>query len=61
MCLVSLNLSKQQAASQSEDYFIDMFRKQGAELLNSDRAIDPNVRRRNYNRDSRDRNPGYMA
>eukprot|EP01050_Picozoa_sp_SAG11_P007251 SAG11_NODE_597_length_8296_cov_12.606123_3_plen_113_part_00 len=29
VCLVSLNLDDQQAARQSEDYFIDMFRQQG--------------------------------
>ena len=61
VCLVSLNLDDQQAARQSEDYFIDMFRQQGAELLNSNRAIDPNIRRRTYNRNWRAQNPGSMA
>ena len=61
VCLVSLNLDDQQAERQSEDYFIDLFRQQGAELLNSNRAIYPNIRRRTYNRNWRDQNPGYMA
>ena len=38
-----------------------MFQREGAELLNTNRAIDPNVRRRNYNRAWRESHPDYMA
>ena len=38
-----------------------MFQREDAELLNTNRAIDPNVRRRNYNRAWRERNSTYMA
>ena len=48
VCLVTLNITNQDVARQAEQHFIQLFQREGAELLNTNRAIDPNVRRRNY-------------
>ena len=61
VCLVTLNITNQDVARQAEQHFIQLFQRGGAELLNTNRAIDPNVRRRNYNRAWRESHPDYMA
>ena len=61
VCLVTLNITNQDVARQAEQHFIQLFQRGGTELLNTNRAIDPNVRRRNYSRAWRERNSTYMA
>ena len=50
-----------QTPRQVEQHFIELLRREEAELLSNNRAIDSNVRRREYNRGWRERNPRYMA
>ena len=49
------------ALQQAEQAAIDQLREQGAELLNHNRPVDTNAARREYMREWRRRNAGYMA